>query len=420
MKADKQNAPQNLEAEKSILGACLQFPEIVPEVISRLRTPEHFYLRTHRAVFAAIIELANRNLPPDLQSFSEFFPENESGISLATLIGLTSDYGVTRVINHHIEFVLQSSARRRGINWARGFIAELQESLDDYDSIWARCVPELPKLASESKRHVFTLEETLTATFREIEDAYSRKAPIAGIPLGLVEFEREYGIFSRKELLTIGGPTGDGKTALALGLAKNVAAHGHSVIFVTAEMTAIQLGKRLLSADSNIENIRLQKGILRDSDFSRLVNSRGNLAELSIHFIENLVSWERVKSEIRRIKLSDSEVALVCIDYAQLMEATTRELKRYLEIAKISSESKRLAGELDVGVMLLSQLNRDGALRESDSLKHDSDIVFLISRENNRVEIDIQKNRNGRRGGPLKLCFNEQTVSFSDWTGGPA
>jgi replicative DNA helicase len=270
------------------------------------------------------------------------------------------------VISHQIEFVLQASARRRAINWARGFIAELQESSEDYDSIWARCVPELPKLASELKRHVFALPETLMATLGEIQDAYHSKSPIGGLPLGLTEFERQYGIFCRKDLLIIGGPTGDGKTALALGLfAKTVASHGHSVIFVTAEMTAIQLAKRLLSADSGIENIRLQKGILRDSEFPRLLSSRDNLAELSIYFIENLVSWERVKSEVRRIKLTDPKVALICIDYAQLMEAKTQEAKRYLEVAKISSESKTLAGELDVGVILLSQLNEEGALRES-------------------------------------------------------
>jgi replicative DNA helicase len=261
------------------------------------------------------------------------------------------------------------------------------------------------------------LPETLTATLREIEDAYHLKSPIGGIPLGLTEFEQAYGMFCQKDLLIVGGPTGDGKTALTLGLfAKSAAAHGHSVVFVTAEMTAIQLAKRLLSADSGIANIRLQKGTLRNLEFPKLLSSRDRLAELSIHFIENLVSWERVKSEIRRIKLADSKVALVCIDYAQLMEAKTQEAKRYLEVAKISSESKRLAGELDVGVILLSQLNEEGALRESRSLAHDADIVFMLSRpEKNKLEINIQKNRNGRRGGPLILGFNEETVSFSEW-----
>ena len=368
MNADTQITPQNLEAEKSILGACLQFPEVVPEVISRVPTPEHFWVPTHRAIFAAIVELSKRNLPPDLPSFTAYFPEGESGISSSVLLGIMSDYGFTRVINHHIDFVLEASARRRAISWARGFIAELQESSEDYDAIWANCMPQLPRLVAESKRHVFGLEETLKQTFREIEEAYHLKSPIGGIPIGLTEFEEQYGIFCRKDLMTIGGPTGNGKTALALALSKNVAGHGDSVIFVTAEMSATQLGRRLLSAESGIENIRLQKGILRNSEFQTLVSSRDNLAQLAIYFVENLVSWERVKSEVRRIKLADPKVALVCIDYAQLMEAKTQEAKRYLEVAKISSDSKRLAGELDIAVILLSQLNQEGALRESASL----------------------------------------------------
>ena len=118
-------------------------------------------------------------------------------------------------------------------------------------------------------------------------------------------------------------------------------------------------------------------------------------------------------------KTDGSEGVFGCHDYAQLMEARTHEAKRYLEIAKTSSESKRLAGELDVGVILLSQLNQDGALRESASLKHDSDIVFVLNRDGDKVEVDIQKNRNGRRG-TLMLRFDEDTVSFSDWIDEPA
>ena len=116
--------PTYASAEKSILGACLQFPEIVPEVISRLHSPDHFWLPTHRKIFAAIMELSERNLPPDLPSFTSYFPEGESGISSSVLFGIMSDYGFTRVINHHIDFVLDASAKRRGLDWTRAFAAE--------------------------------------------------------------------------------------------------------------------------------------------------------------------------------------------------------------------------------------------------------------------------------------------------------
>jgi replicative DNA helicase len=424
-KADTAPAPQNIEAERSILGTCLVFPETVAEVTCELRA-EDFYLPTHGKIFAAIVDLAKKGLPPDSGSFAEYFPESQSGISTATLLDLSGEYGVAQYIGHHIEFVKQASLRRQAVRIARSLINDLQTSGEDYRTIWSRFCSELGGTISGTSRYVVRLDVALNSAVKEIEEAYESKAPIAGIQTGLTEFERKCGIFRRGDVFTIGAPTSKGKTAIATTIAKNVAAQGNSVIFLTTEMKARQLALRLLAAESGIENVRLQKGIIFDREFPVIVAAQGRVSVLRIYFIQDLRSWERAKSEIRRIKLMDQALALVVIDYAQLMEAKVTEQKRYLEVAKVSSDAKMLAGELDVGVLLLSQFNREGTkdatrkprlsdLRESGSLEQDSDIVGLLSRDGDRAELDIAKNRSGRCD-TVVLRFVEATTSFSDWT----
>jgi replicative DNA helicase len=224
-----------------------------------------------------------------------------------------------------------------------------------------------------------------------------------------------------------------GKTSFATTIGKTAAERGYPLAFVSAESPPSKIVLRLLSQASGVENVRLHTGILRDADFGQLTDAAGRLAKLPMWFLGGLRSWERIKAWLRGIKLREPNLALVIIDYAQLLSAPVGEGKRYLEVSKISAESKGLALELNSAVLLLSQLSRDpekqpnkrpklSDLRESGSLEQDADQVFLIYREfyydkskdRDIAELNIAKNRDGRTG-VIKVRFKEETLTFGNW-----
>jgi replicative DNA helicase len=199
-------------------------------------------------------------------------------------------------------------------------------------------------------------------------------------------------------------------------------------------MPAAQIGVRIISSETGIENRDLRRGRIAEIDFSRIVHLSGRINPLPFWFLDSDRSWQRLLAKIRALKLKQPELALVIIDYVGLIK-TPGDRERYLELGQISSEAKELAMALNIGVILCSQLNRAvesrndkrpqlSDLRESGNLEQDSDLVMLLFRPGyydadfkprDLLYLDIAKNRNGATG-LIKLKFDERTVSFHDWT----
>jgi replicative DNA helicase len=213
---------------------------------------------------------------------------------------------------------------------------------------------------------------------------------------------------------------------------RHIAANGHGVAFVSAESPLDEITLRLLSQMTQIENIKLQNGLLRDAEISRLSMGAERLSNLPLWVLDKIQNWELIKSFVRGHRARHPDLAAVIIDYAQLLDARTNERRRDLEVSKISKESKAMALELDIAVFLLSQLNRDlekqnerkpvlSDLKESGSLEQDADIVFLLSHDKSepgRVDLDVAKMRDGRAKVIIPLRFDGATVSFGDWIPG--
>jgi replicative DNA helicase len=195
----------------------------------------------------------------------------------------------------------------------------------------------------------------------------------------------------------------------------------------------------MLSGATGIENRDLRRGKLSDRDFPILTAHSGRLGKLPIWLLQLERSWDRIKAKIRSEKLKEPKIALVILDYVGLISApVAKGSERYLEVGRISSEAKSLALELDVGFVLLSQLNREvearnngrpklSDLRESGNLEQDADVVGLLYREckyndkapRDKAELIIAKARNSDTG-TIPLRFDEKTVSFTDWIEPPA
>jgi replicative DNA helicase len=222
-----------------------------------------------------------------------------------------------------------------------------------------------------------------------------------------------------------------GKTALMLNIATHVAKVGKSVLFFSLETRDRALVSRILSSESGINNSRVQtRRTLTTSEADMLKQMAAEMMALPIA-VKEIHDWEKIKANIRSEKFRDENLSLVAIDYCQLIRVNSR-AERYLQIGEISSECKALAMELDLCVVLLSQLNRDlekrqdkhpllSDLRESGNLEQDADVVLLLHRpwkydsaaDKRIVEIDCAKNRDGSTGNIPEVRFDESIVKFS-------
>ncbi len=431
---DRQTPPQNLEAERSVLGGILRDNDAIVSVL-QLVSAEDFYLESHRKIFRAMADLADRWEPVDLITLSDLLQATgeldgaggSAGIaSLAELVPTAANIA-------HYARIVKGYSQRRNLIAALSAAADLAYSLsEDPQEIVGGLTSKLLGLQNGHSQGSH-ISELMPGVLKEIEGAYESKGRIVGVPTGLREFENSYGGLFRGNQCVVGGRTSMGKTSFATTIGKNAAEKGYPVAFVSAESPVSKIVLRLLSQASGVENVRLHTGILRETDFGRLTSGASRLAKLPIWFLGGVRSWDAIKTWLRGIKLREPNLGLVIIDYAQLLHAPVDEKKRYLEVSRISAESKGLALELNAAVLLLSQLSRDpekqpnkrpklSDLRESGSLEQDADLVFLLYREwyydkakdRDLAELNVAKNRDGRTG-TIKLRFNEETLTFANW-----
>jgi len=430
--------PQNLEAEASVLGGVLLDNQAITRVLEIL-TRKDFYRESHRKIFQAMIELSDKKEPIDLITLSEYLcTKGELDVvgGAAYLACLANLVPTVVNITHYAGIVRECSKRRAAMEVMRTGLEQIDNSPDDTQTIVGRLTNSLLPLQNGSRGGFEHIGDVVTASMKNIERAHETKTPIPGIPTGLVELEETYGAIRRGDLLVVGGRTSMGKTSLAASITRNTAGQGYPVAFVSAESPPNKITIRLLAQASGIENVRLQSGILKDGEHEILVMEAGTLSNLPIWFLGNVRSWDSIKAYLRGLKMKTPDLALVVIDYCQLLSAPVPEKRRYLEVSRISSEAKGLAGELDVVVMLLSQLNREvekqqdkrpklSELRESGSLEQDADLVFLLYwpyyynknvDHKELTELIVAKNRDGRTGDH-ELRFQQGLTLFTDWLG---
>ncbi len=427
-------APQNLEAESAVLGGILD-DHAALDVVLGILEPGDFYRESHRKIFRAMIDLHEQRKPVDLIMLNDALAaaDNLEAVGGAAYIaGLHDSTPTAANIRYHAALVKRCADLRRQIEVFREALERAGNGLEDPAELAGVVASKLLSFRSAQSCGFISIQDIIVRGLKRIEAANENKSPLRGIPTGITSFEKQCGALRPGNLLVIGGRTSTGKTSLALGIARSAAASGFTSAFVSAESPLPEIAVRLLSQASGIENTKLSHGLLRDADFSRVMDSAARLADLPLFFLGGCQRWEIIKSFARGLKSRHSGLSLICLDYAQLLQAPTAEKKRYLEVSKISSESKALALELDVAVILLSQLSREqekqadrapklSDLRESGSLEQDADIVFLLhhpkSDDESLVNIHVAKNRDGRTD-VLPMRFDKRTVNFSDWIEG--
>ncbi len=431
-------APQDLDAERSVLGGVLLTNDALNDVLDVVQADD-FYREPHRRVFGAMLELANRNEPIDVITLADELRKEgrlDQVGGPAYLAGLDAFVPATANLSRYAKIVRDKALARRLIETAHGIAREGYEQKGAVDDLLDSAEQQIFDVTEKKAQTAFTaLKDTVQRVFQNLEKLYEQKSEVTGLPTGIEGFDRLTAGLQKGDLVIIGGRPSMGKTSLVLNMASHVAIESkRPVAIFSLEMSADSLTSRLFSSEARVDGQRLRTGRLLDQDWDKLARAADRLhrAPLFIDDSAGLSALE-MRAKCRRLKSKQKDLALVVVDYLQLMRGRAGADNREQEISDISRGLKALARELDVPVIALSQLNRGlerredkrpqmADLRESGAIEQDADLIAFIFRDEvyNResaekgvAEIIIAKQRNGPTG-IVKVAFLKDYTRFEN------
>lgn len=428
--------PQNLDAEKSLLGAVLIDEETLADISEHVK-PKDFYDKRHALIFAGMTRLYERHKPVDLLTLSdELKKKDELDVvgGSAYLTELTNYVPTAAHAEAYAEMVALKAVRRRLIK-ASSMISELGYDEDNTtQELLEKAEAELFSVSDQSlKQDLVSIETILNDSFDRMEELHRNKGALRGVRTGYRDLDNMTAGLQRSDLIILAARPAMGKTTLVTNLAYNVATVAkQAVLFFSLEMSKEQLVDRMLADASGVDAWNIRTGNLSDEDFSKLSDAMGEMAEAPI-FIDDTpgVSVLEMRTKARRIA-HEQPIGLIIIDYLQLMQGSGKnDGNRVQEVSEISRGLKLIARELNVPVIALSQLSRSvesrspqipqlADLRESGSIEQDADIVMFIYREayynpeterENITDLIIAKHRNGPVG-KVELYFHPERLRF--------
>lgn len=428
--------PQNLDAEKSLLGAVLIDEETLADISEHV-TVKDFYDQRHSMIYGAMMRLYEKHQPVDLLTLTDELKrkkELEIVGGSAYLTELTNYVPTSAHASAYAELVAQKAVRRRLIK-ASAEISELGfDEETTTQELLEKAEAELFSVSDQSlKQDLVSIESILTDSFDRMEELHRNKGSLRGVRTGYRDLDNMTAGFQKSDLIILAARPAMGKTTLVTNLAYNVATVAKlPVLFFSLEMSKEQLVDRMLADASGVDAWNIRTGNLSDEDFSKISEAMGELAEAPI-FIDDTPGMTvlEMRTKARRA-MHESPLGLIVIDYLQLMQGSGRDNgNRVQEVSEISRGLKLIARELNVPVIALSQLSRSvearnpqvpqlADLRESGSIEQDADIVMFIYREayynpeterENITDLIIAKHRNGPTG-KVELYFHPERLRF--------
>jgi replicative DNA helicase len=437
--------PHNQEAERTVLGAVLVDNQAFNSA-AELLTKEDFYRDAHRRIFDAMAALAERSQPIDLVTLKDELVRESAleAVGGAAYLAALLD-GVPRITNveHWSRIIKEKAVLRNLIHAGNRIVQSCFEGEEEAASLLDLAEKSIFDIAEKRIRTGFqSMREIVKESFRTIDQLSQSKDVVTGLATGFVDIDEMTSGLQKGDLVIVAARPAMGKTSFCLNIAQHVALRvGETVGLFSLEMSKEQLALRLLCADARIDAHRLRTGKLNEKDWARLAKAYNDLSQSRI-FIDDsaTISPLEMRAKCRRLK-AEHGLALIIVDYLQLVTAAGRSENRQQELSSISRSMKGLAKELGCPVVALSQLSRApeartdrrpqlSDLRESGAIEQDADIVMFIFREEeykptdeNRgiAEIIIGKQRNGPTGS-RKLAFIKEFTRFEnlEWRGGPA
>ena len=436
--------PQNNEAEQSVLGSILLQPSALISSMEFIQASD-FYRRSHQLIFQAMIDLNEKNEEIDVITVANLLETSgqlEDVGGTPYLAELANVVPTAANVEYYAQIVEERSLLRRLIQASTDIISNTYEESDEVSNLLDNAEQKILEVSERKNRSGFTkISDVLRDSMEEIDQLYKNDEEITGLSSGYRALDLMTAGLHEDELIILAARPGVGKTAFALNIAQNIGTStNENVAIFSLEMGATQLVNRMLCAEGTINANHLRTGQLTEEEFEKLFVAMGSLSKANI-FIDDTpgIRVSEIRAKSRRLMQERGGIGLIIIDYLQLIEGSGRE-SRQQEVSEISRQLKKLAMELNVPVIALSQLSRSveqrqdkrpilSDLRESGSLEQDADIVAFLYREDyyraeedeeeveedNVVEVLIEKNRSGARG-TVKLLFIKEYNKFSSLT----
>lgn len=429
--------PQNLDAEKSILGSLMLETKAMDIVVDILR-PDEFYANKHQVIFESMVDLYQRKEPIDVLSVSNRLKEKNQldfvGGS-AYLAELVNTVPTASNAKHYAEIVHKKSILRNLIE-SSGHISQLgYNEEDEIDAILDEAEKKIFSIARMSANKKFVnMKTSVMDAWERFDKLHKSKGELRGVSSGFHELDNLLAGFQKSDLIILAARPSIGKSALALDIARNVACKSNIPVGIfSLEMSTQSLVDRMIASEAQVDSWKLRTGRLSsDDEFTRIRDALDRLSNAPI-FIDDESSSNimQMRAKARRLQ-AEHGLGLIVVDYLQLMVPRTSSDNMVQQITEISRSLKGLAKDLEVPVLALSQLARAVELRnppipklhdlrDSGSIEQDADVVMFIYREDkykpdtdrkNIAEILVEKHRNGPTG-KVELYFNPEKVSFT-------
>jgi len=428
--------PQNIEAERSVLGSLMLDPKIMHTIVDVI-DGDDFYQEKHKHIYQIMVYLYEKKEPIDMLSVPNRLKEKKmldhiGGSSyLAELVNCVPTASNAK---HYADIVRKKKILR-----------DLIEASEHVTQLGYNEENDIEEVLDEAEKKIFgisriNVKQKFAGIKSVLEDAWERfeklskaEGEIRGLSTGFKGIDNTLAGLQKADLIILAARPSVGKSAFALDIARNIAKAGTPVGFFSLEMSAQQLVDRMIASEAHIDSWKLRTGKLTtDDEFSRLRDALATLSDAPI-FIDDESSSNilQMRAKARRLQ-AEHGLGLLIVDYLQLMTPRTNTDNVVQQMTEISRSLKGLARELDVPVLALSQLSRAVEsrnppipklhdLRDSGSIEQDADVVIFLYRErdrdtnerSNNTQVLVEKHRNGPTGR-VELYFNPEQVCFTD------
>lgn len=443
--------PQNIDAEKAVLGSIFLSTDALVESMEFLE-PDDFYKHSHQIIYKDMVELNDRDEAIDVVTITNILTEQnnlDDVGGMEYIADLAGSVPTAANVTYYAKIVKDKAILRRLIQTATNIVTNSYNTDDDVTTVLDDAERDIMNVAENRTMSGFKpIKEVLNNAFNEIDRLSKEGDAVTGLSTGYPELDKITTGLHKDELIILAARPAVGKTAFALNLAQNVGTKTDKTVAIfSLEMSAESLVNRMLCAEGSIDANHLRTGQLTEDEWQNLVVAMGSLSRANIYMDDTAgIKMSEIRAKCRRLAKESGNLGLVVVDYLQLIEGSNAE-NRQQEVSGISRQLKKLAKELHVPVIALSQLSRGveqrqdkrpvlSDIRESGSIEQDADIVAFLYRddyyrdedgddsddsgsegeddENNvgEVEVIIEKNRSGPRG-TVKLLFVKSYNKFS-------